>query len=316
MASLPATPSNTSGLPRRDSWKLVAAGRLGERGVKFVCFLCALVSIATTFGIIYVLAHETYLFFKEVSFTEFFTGTRWAPTIKPESYGVLPLIGGTLMITVGAGLIAIPLGLLAAVYLAEYASPRTRNILKPMLEILAGIPTVVYGYFGLFFVTPLLRGFFPSVEVFNAASGFIVVGIMILPLVCSLCEDAITAVPKALREGAYGLGATKFEVTAKIVLPAALSGIMAAFILALSRAVGETMAVTLACGSTPNLTWNPAESIQTMTAFIVQISKGDTPAGTTPYYTLFAVGMTLFVMTLIMNAASQWFVRCFRLQYH
>jgi len=316
MASMPATSDQAVALSRREAWKLVATGRLGERGVKFLCLLCALISIATTFGIIYVLAHETFLFFKEVSFSEFFTGTKWAPTIKPESYGVLPLIGGTLLITVGAGLIAVPLGLFAAVYLAEYAKPRARNILKPMLEILAGIPTVVYGYFGLFFVTPLLRNFFPSVEVFNAASGFIVVGIMILPLVCSLCEDAISAVPKALREGAYGLGATKFEVTAKIVLPAALSGIMAAFILALSRAVGETMAVTLACGSTPNLTINPAESIQTMTAFIVQISKGDTPAGTTPYYTLFAVGMTLFVMTLIMNAASQWFVRRFRLQYH
>jgi len=316
MASLPAASDQGLTRSRREQWKLVATGRLGERGVKFVCFLCALISIATTFGIIYVLAQETVLFFREVSFAEFFTGTTWTPTIKPEKYGVLPLIGGTMMITLGAGLIAIPLGLLAAVYLAEYARPAVRGFLKPVLEILAGIPTVVYGYFGLFFVTPLLRGLFPSVEVFNAASGFIVVGIMILPLVCSLCEDAIAAVPKALREGAYGLGATKFEVTVKIVLPAALSGIMAAFILALSRAIGETMAVTLACGSTPNLTWNPAESIQTMTAFIVQISKGDTPAGTTPYYTLFAVGMTLFVMTLLMNALSQWFVRRFRLQYN
>jgi phosphate transport system permease protein len=228
----------------------------------------------------------------------------------------LPLLAGTLQITLGAGLIALPVGLLAAIYLSEYARPGVRNVLKPALEILAGIPTVVYGYFGLFFVTPLLRSFFPSLEVFNAASGFIVVGIMIIPLVSSLCDDAISSVPKALREGAYGLGSTKFEVTTKIVVPAGLSGIMASFILALSRAIGETMAVTLACGSQPNLTLNPAEAIQTMTAFIVQISKGDTPSGTTPYYTLFAVGMTLFVITFLMNMLSQWLVRRYRLAYH
>jgi phosphate transport system permease protein len=278
--------------------------------------VCALLSIATTFGIVFVLLRESILFFREVSFAEFFTGTNWSPTIKPESYGVLPLVAGTLQITVGAGLIALPLGLLAAIYLSEYARASVRNVLKPLLEILAGIPTVVYGYFGLFFVTPMLRNFFPSVEVFNAASGFIVVGIMILPLVSSLCEDAITAVPKSLREGAYGLGSTKFEVTTKIVVPGALSGIMAAFMLALARAVGETMAVTLACGSTPKLTLNPAESIETMTAYIVRISKGDTPAGTTTYYTLFAVGITLFAMTLVMNVLSQKLVKRFRMVYH
>lgn len=299
----------------KPAWAGVRKHRPGEAAIKFLCLICALVSIATTLGIVVVLAKETFIFFQRVSPVEYFTGTRWAPTIAPESYGVLPLFAGTLLVTLGAGLIALPLGLLAAIYLSEYAPIGVKRLLKPALEVLAGIPTVVYGYFGLFVVTPMLRDLFPSVEVFNAASGFIVVGIMILPLVSSLCEDALSAVPMALREGAYGLGSTKLEVTTRIVVPGALSGIMASFILALSRAVGETMAVTLACGSTPNLTFNPAEGIQTMTAFIVQISKGDTPSGTTPYYTLFAVGMTLFVMTLLMNMLSQWLVSRFRLAY-
>jgi phosphate transport system permease protein len=210
----------------------------------------------------------------------------------------------------------VPLGLLSGIYLSEYASPAIRNVIKPLLEILAGIPTVVYGYFAITVVTPALRAVFgQNVEIFNAASGFIVVGIMILPLVSSLCEDALHAVPKSLREGAYGLGATKLEVTAKIVVPAALSGIMASFILALSRAVGETMAVTLAAGNQPRISANPLEGIQTMTAYIVQISKGDTPHGTTPYYTLYAVGLTLFVITLVMNVGAKWLVRRYRQVY-
>lgn len=290
---------------------------LKEGSIKYLCLACALISICTTIGIVYTLIVDAMEFFRRVPFIEYISGTTWSPTIKPESFGVLPLIAGTMQIAIGAGLIAVPLGLLAAIYLSEYAKPGVRNVLKPLLEILAGIPTVVYGYFAVFFVTPILRQLFGegNVEIYNAASAFIVVGIMILPLVTSLCEDAIQAVPKALREGAYGLGSTKLEVTAKIVVPAALSGIMAAFILALSRAVGETMAVTLAAGSRPQLTWNPLESVQTMTAFIVQISKGDTPHGTTSYYTLFAVGLTLFVITLAMNLLAARLVKRFRQVY-
>ena len=228
---------------------------------------------------------------------------------------MLPLLCGTFLIAVGAGLFALPVGLLSAIYLSEYATPRVRGIVKPVLEVLAGVPTVVYGYFGVFFVTPLLRRFFPTIDVFNAASGAIVVGIMILPLVSSLCEDALSAVPRSLREGGYGLGSTKMEVSTKIVLPAALSGIMASFILALSRAIGETMAVTLAAGATPKLTLNPSESIQTMTAYIVQVSLGDTPVGSLGYQTIFAVGMTLFVITLAMNLCAARLVKRFRNVY-
>lgn len=286
-----------------------------ETVIRWLCFGAAAVSILTTVGIVFVLVKEAYLFFRQVSPIDFFTGTRWAPLFQPRSFGVLPLIVGTLMITVGAGLIAIPLGTLVGLYLSEYASVRVRAVVKPALEILAGIPTVVYGYFGVFFVTPLLRAFVPSVEVFNAASGAIVVGIMILPLVSSLCEDALSAVPRGLREGAYALGATKFEVSWRTVFPAALSGIMASFVLALSRAVGETMAVTLAAGMSPKLTFNPAESIQTMTAYIVQISRGDTPAGTVEYQTIFAVGVTLFAFTMAMNILAIRLVKRFRQVY-
>ena len=290
-------------------------GRPLEALLQFACLLCAAVSIVTTAGILAILVRESIGFFTKVSPAEFYLGTEWAPTFSNPKFGILPLVAGTLMITVGASIIALPLGLLSAIYLSEYASPRAKRIIKPMLEILAGIPTVVYGYFALFKITPALREFFPSVEVFNAASGCIVVGIMILPLVSSLCEDALSAVPKSLREGAYGLGATKFEVTMKIVVPAALSGIMASFILAISRAIGETMAVTLAAGQTPNLTFNPGESIQTMTAVIVQISKGDTPAGSLAFQTIFSVGVTLFLMTLILNLISNKLVRKFRHVY-
>jgi len=286
-----------------------------ETTIRWVCFAAAAVSILTTLGIVFVLVKEAYLFFRQVSPLEFFTGTRWAPLFQPRSFGVIPLIVGTLMITVGAGLIAIPLGTLVGLYLSEYASLKVRAVVKPALEILAGIPTVVYGYFGVFFVTPLLRVFFPSVEVFNVASGAIVVGIMILPLVSSLCEDALSAVPRSLREGAYALGATKFEVGWRTVFPAALSGIMASFVLALSRAIGETMAVTLAAGMSPKLTFNPAESIQTMTAYIVQISRGDTPAGTVEYQTIFAVGVTLFAFTMAMNIVAIRLVKRFRQVY-
>jgi phosphate transport system permease protein len=234
---------------------------------------------------------------------------------RDQHFGVLPLLAGSLVIAAGAGIIALPLGLLTSIFLSEYASSRLRRTLKPILEILAGVPTVVYGYFALTFITPLLRIFLPQTEIFNAAAASIVVGVMIIPTVASLSEDALQAVPDSLREGAYGLGATKLEVSTRVVVPAALSGIIASFILGISRAVGETMAVTIAAGNLPNLTLNPLESMQTMTAYIVQASLGDTPQGTIVYQTLFAVGMTLFVVTLAMNVLSQWVLARFREEY-
>jgi phosphate transport system permease protein len=234
---------------------------------------------------------------------------------QDQHFGVLPLLTGSVLVAGGAGVIAVPLGLLTAIFLSEYAGVRLRKILKPVLEILAGIPTVVYGYFALTFVTPLLRVVFPQTDIFNAASASIVVGVMIIPTVSSLSEDALRAVPSALREGAYGLGATKLEVSTRVVVPAALSGIIASFILAISRAVGETMAVTIAAGNLANLTLNPLESIQTMTAYIVQASLGDTPQGTLVFRTLFAVAMTLFLITLAMNILSQWVLARFREEY-
>ncbi len=291
------------------------AGHWRELLARWGTFACAAFSVLVTLGIVAVLLVESGKFFQAVSPLTFFSGTEWAPLFNPPRYGVLPLICGTLLITIGAALFALPLGLLAAIYLSEYAKPRVRRVLKPALELLAGVPTVVYGYFGLTFVTPVLRSIFPKIEIFNAASGAIVVGIMILPLVTSLCEDALRAVPKALREGGYGLGATRLEVVSKIVVPAALSGIVAAFLLALSRAIGETMAVALAAGSTPKLTLNPAESVQTMTAYIVQVSAGDTPAGSVGYQTIFAVGLTLFLITLGMNILARMLVTRYRLVY-
>ena len=289
--------------------------RIREFAIEKSLFLCALVSILTTLGIVLVLIFETFSFFEEVSIIEFLTGTTWAPTYRPQHFGVLPLINGTLMIAVGAAIIAIPLGIASATYLSEYAGPRVRQTVKPLLEMLAGVPTVVYGYFAISFITPLLREVVPEANIFNAASASIVVGIMILPMVSSLSEDAMRAVPRALREGAYALGATKFEVSTKIVAPAALSGILASFILAISRAIGETMAVTLAAGATPKITLDFFESIQTMTAYIVQVSMGDTPYGSIEYKTIFAVGMVLFVMTLVMNIASMWIKERYREVY-
>ncbi len=289
--------------------------KLKERAVEGVLFACALVSIFTTIGIVLVLLSETVGFFQVVSIVEFLTGTKWAPLFQPQYFGVLPLVSGTLMITFGAAVIALPLGLLSAIYLSEYANSRVREVVKPVLEILAGIPTVVYGYFALIFITPILRLVYPETSIFNAASASIVVGIMILPMISSLSEDAMRAVPMSLREGAYALGATPFEVSTRVVVPAALSGILASFLLALSRAIGETMAVTIAAGMMPSLTLNYFESVQTMTAYIVQVSLGDTPHGSIEYKTIFAVGAVLFVMTLAMNIASQWIRKRFREVY-
>jgi len=306
----------TSMTSKESRWRRVAGFRTVNEGlIRWFCFICAILSVVTTFGIVTVLLVQALPFFQSVSVVDFFTGLEWKPTPEPGKFGILPLITGTLLITVGAGLIAVPLGLLSAIYLSEYAHPRVRKYLKPMLELLAGIPTVVYGYLGLFLVTPLLKKIMPEIQASNAAAGAIVVGIMILPLVSSLCEDALSAVPKALREGAYGLGATKMEVTNRIVVPAALSGVMASFILALSRALGETMAVTLAAGSNPVLTLNPAKSIETMTAYIVTTASGDAATGSIRYTSIFAVGVTLFAFTMVMNLIAARLVKRFRQVY-
>ena len=259
--------------------------------------------------------YQALSFFDKVPIWDFLTGTRWTPILKPRAYGVLPLVSGTLLVTVIAAAVAIPVGLFTAIFLSEYAPDKIRRILKPILEILAGIPTVVYGYFALTFVTPQLQLIFPDLLVFNALSAGLVMGLMIIPMVSSLSEDAMLSVPRSLREAAYALGATRFEVSLKVVVPAALSGIMSAFILAISRAIGETMLVTIAAGATPRLTLNPLESIQTMTAYIVQLSLGEAAVGSLEYNTIFAVGLVLFVMTLVMNLLGFWVVRRFREVY-
>jgi phosphate transport system permease protein len=238
-----------------------------EESIKAGLFLCATVSVLTTFAIVWILIREAGVFFQDVSVSDFLFGSQWTPLLEPRSFGVLPLVCGTFLIVAGTALIALPTGLATSIYLSEYASSRVRSILKPILEVLAGIPTVVYGYFALTFVTPLLRTIFPKVQVFNAASASIVVGIMVLPMVASLCDDTLRAVPASLRQGAYAVGATPVEVTLGVVIPSSLSGIMAAFVLALSRAIGETMAVTLAAGATPKMTMDPFVGIQTMTAY-------------------------------------------------
>lgn len=280
-----------------------------------VLFLCASVSILTTIGIVITLITESYQFFQKVPILEFIFGTKWSPLITPKSFGVLPLLNGTLMITLIACIVAIPLGLASAIYLSEYAPKKVRSIVKPILEVLAGVPTIVYGYFALSLVTPVIRSLFDDAGVFNALSAGIVVGVMIIPMVCSLSEDAMSSVPRSLRDGAYALGATRFEVALKIVVPAAFSGIVASAVLAFSRAIGETMIVTIAAGATPSLTANPLDSIQTMTSYIVQVSLGDTPHGTVEYGTIFAVGMTLFVITFLLNILAQYIARRFREEY-
>lgn len=278
-------------------------------------FLCAFLSVITTIGIIIILLQEAVLFFQEVSIIEFFTDTRWTPLFASKRFGILPLINGTILVASGAMIIALPLGLLSAIYLGEYATERTRKIVKPILEILAGIPTVVYGYFALLFVTPIIKFFFPQTQVFNALSASVVMGFMILPMVASLSEDALSAVPQSLRQAAYALGATKLEVSTGVVVPAALSGIAAAFILAISRAIGETMIVAIAAGQQPKITFNLLESIETMTAFIVQVSLGDTPQQSIAYKTIFAVGLLLFAMTFAMNIISNWITLRYREVY-
>ncbi|WP_412710513.1 phosphate ABC transporter permease subunit PstC [Atrimonas thermophila] len=300
---------------KKDKDLVILQAKRKEQIVKSVFFIFSLVSIFTTLGIVFVLIFEAAGFFQEVSILEFLTDTLWTPLFYDKHFGILPLLCGTLLTSLIAMLVAGPLGLLTAIFLSEYASPRVRRICKPILEILAGVPTVVYGYFALLFVTPLLQKIIPSLSGFNALSPGIVMGIMILPLVSSLSEDAMYVVPQGLREAAYALGSTKMEVSLKVVVPAAFSGITTSFILAISRAIGETMLVTIAAGQMAQLTFNPLVPIQTMTAYIVQVSLGDTPAGSLEYKTIFAVGMVLFLLTLILNLVAQWLRKRFREAY-
>ncbi|OEH92916.1 phosphate ABC transporter permease subunit PstC [Bacillus solimangrovi] len=287
-----------------------------EKAVPVFLFACASISILTTIGIIFTLLFETFTFFNSVSIVEFLTSTEWYPFYENDpDYGILPLISGTLLVTVIAMIVAIPVGLGSAIFLSEYATDKTRRTIKPILEVLAGVPTIVYGYFALTFVTPLLKQIIPDLSIYNALSPGIVVGVMIIPMVASLSEDAMSSVPNAIREGAYGLGATRFETAVKVVLPAALSGVIASFVLAVSRAIGETMIVTVAGGASPKMTLDVTESIQTLTAYIVQVSLGDAGYGTTIYYSIYAVGMTLFVFTLVMNMLAQYISRRFREEY-
>jgi phosphate transport system permease protein len=298
-----------------DAWKRNSRTREArERVIKVFLTACAYLSIFTTFGIVIVLFQETVRFFLEVSPVEFLTSTRWAP--PQGDFGVLPLVYGTLVATVIAIAVALPVGLLTAIYLSEYAPSGLRRWLKPALEILAGVPTVVYGYFALTFITPLFRdSVFPGIESFNAVSAGLIMGVMIIPTVASVSEDAIFAVPRSLREGAYALGATRRETATKVVVPAALSGIVAAVILGISRAIGETMIVTIAMGAQANWFGSPLEGMQAMTAYIVQVVGGETPRESVTYKSIFAVGSALFLMTLALNLVSYWFVRRYRETY-
>jgi len=287
-----------------------------ERVIHGLIFVCAMVSIITTVSIVYVLISESAPFFRTVSLWDFLTGTRWAPLLEPRGFGVLPLVCGTFLVGGGALLFAVPIGLGAAIFLSEYASPWVRSIAKPTLEVLAGVPTVVYGYFALTFITPnILRPLLPGTEVFNAASAAIVVGVMIIPTIASLSDDALRAVPRILREGAYALAATRFETSTRVVVPSALSGIIASVLLALGRAIGETMAVAIAAGMTPKMSLNPLESVQTMTSYIVQVGLGDTPVGSLEYQTIFVVGLALFTLTLATNLIALRVLRRFREVY-
>jgi phosphate transport system permease protein len=289
--------------------------RYSEQVVRAIFFACASVSVLTTVGIVVALAIPAIQFFGKVDLLDFLTGTRWAPLFEPQSFGALPLMVGTLSTTFWACVVALPFGLGAAIFLSEYAADRTRRVLKPMLELLAGIPTVVYGYFALTFVTPLLRDIGFHAEIFNALSAGLVMGVMILPTVASLSDDAMTAVPMALREGAYGLGASKLQVSTRIVVPGALSGIVASFVLGISRAFGETMIVAIAAGAQPQIVFNPLLAIQTMSAYIAAIGIGDVPTGSIEYKTIFAVGATLFVATFVMNMVSIRLIRRYREVY-
>jgi len=289
--------------------------KIKERTIETALFLSALSSVLITIGIVVVLSYESFGFFKAVSLKEFFTETQWTPLFAEPKFGILPLISGTLLTTAIALIVALPLGLTVTVYLSEYAPHKVREVIKPILELLAAVPTVVYGYFALLFLTPILQKFIPDLSGFNALSPGIIMGIMIIPYVSSVSEDAMKAVPMHIREGSYAMGATKLQTAFKVVIPSAFSGIAAAFIIGISRAVGETMVVAIAAGMLPNLTANPLEPVQTLTGYIVQVSLGDVPHGTIEYKTIFAAGITLFLMTLAFNLVGFWLRKRIREAY-
>ncbi len=311
-----STAAAAGGRPEAPSLR-AARRRYGEGLIKGLLVLAALISLLTTVGIVYALVRETVVFFGEVGIGEFLFGTKWTPLFEPASFGVLPLVLGTFMTTAIALVVAVPLGLGGAIFLSEYARPRVRKTVKPALELLAGVPTIVFGYFALTFFTPeILRGLFSmDVAIFNALAAGIIIGFLIIPIVASISEDAMRAVPQALREGAFGLGASKLQVTLRVVFPAALSGIVASVVLAMSRAVGETMVVVIAGGLQPQWGTDATKSMETLTAFIAGTAKGDAATGSIAYKTIFAVGMTLFVITLVMNLISIRFVRRYRQVY-
>jgi len=311
-----STTLGRSGRPEAPSLR-AARRRWGESVIKGLLLLAALISLLTTFGIVYALVEETVVFFREVPVHDFLFGTKWSPLFNPPSFGVLPLVAGTFFTTLIGIAVAVPLGLGGAIYLSEYARPRVRKTIKPLLELLAGVPTIVFGYFALTFFTPtILRDFLHlHVGIFNALAAGIIIGFLIIPIVASISEDAMRAVPQSLREGAFGLGASKFQVTLRVVFPAALSGIVASIVLAMSRAVGETMVVLIAGGQQPQWGVNVGQSMETFTAFIGATAKGDAATGSIAYKTIFAVGMTLFLITLVMNLISIRFVRKYRQVY-
>ena len=280
--------------------------RLREKIIGSLLWFCAFITVVTTLGIIWVLLSQSLVFFRDVSIVEFLTNPEWTPLFTNKNYGILPLLAGTLLTTAIAIAVALPLGITIAIYLGEYASRKMRNILKPMLEVLAAVPTVVYGFFALTVVTPFLKDIFPEISTFNALSAGLVMGIMIIPMVSSLSEDALFAVPQSLREASYGLGSTKFQTAFRVIVPAASSGIVVSVILAISRAIGETMIVAVAAGQQPNLTINPLETVETITAYIVQVSLGDVPHGSIEYRTIFAAGLALFIFTFILNNISYY----------
>lgn len=286
-----------------------------EKLIEWIMIACSFVTVFTTLGIILILTIESFKFFSEVSIIDFLTDTQWTPLFADKHFGILPLLSGTLLTTFIAIIFAVPLGLIISVYLNEYASPKFTSIVKPILEVLAAIPTVVYGFFALQFVTPLLQKFIPGLGGFNALSPGIVMGIMIIPYITSLSEDALRAVPRSLREASYGMGATKFQTAFRVMIPAASSGIIVSVILAISRALGETMIVAIAAGQEPKLTFNPKESVETITTYIVQVSMGDVPQDSLEYRTIFAAGLTLFVFTFILNNISFWIRKKYQNKY-
>jgi phosphate transport system permease protein len=316
--SVPVLAERTAPLPDRSVSERLARRRLRnvkERAIETLLFLAACVSVATTVGIVFVLVKESFAFFQHVPLRDFLTDTQWTPLFADARYGILPLLAGTLVSSAVALLVAIPLGTVIAIYLSEFAPFGVREVAKPFLELLGGVPTVVYGYFALLFVTPLLQKLIPSLPGFNLLSAGLVMGVMIIPYVSSVAEDAMHAVPMSLREGSYAMGATRFQTAIRVVTPAAFSGIAAAYILGISRAVGETMIVAIAAGMQPNLTWNPLEPAATITAYIVQVALGDLPHGSIGYQTIFAAGLTLALMTLLFNVLGHMLRRHYREVY-